>query len=344
MTGKGRRKIKILILSVALICILAVLFFMKFGYLLFLRNPESMTVEKLGFQVTDEKHKEKVFRVGESFLTGFNTMLRHSDLADVTAECEQFPPFYKPFCYEGSAMGFPLKALFDFQYKARDFEKVTSRINTNYLHLYYCGLGFWYGVRYKHNVAEIEERIDDLHPVYRYLCYDGFGFKLGFDDYVEDPAVIDKCSECEGYGVHACFQGLGRSLWFVYMDAPELIFKLIDELEEEVRGDCYAGLGLAVAFTNTDNLDFPFDLALHMKEGYRIPFYQGLTWAFVARNMNDSLYFSEQMNTLSEERRGMILQSMVACDQCFDQVDTYKAWRECTMDRIREESIFETEP
>ena len=299
-----------------------------------------MTVEKLGFRVTDEKHKEKVFRVGQSFLTGFNTMLRHKDLDEVTAECEQFPPFYKPFCYEGSAMGFPLKALLSFQYREDDFEQVTSRVNKNYVYLYYCGLGFWYGVRYNNNVANIEKHIRHLHPVYRYLCYDGFGFKLGFDDYVDNHAVIDKCLECQGYGKHACFQGLGRSLWFVYMDAPDRIFKLIGELEEAYRGDCYAGLGLAVAFTNTDDLDFPFDFALRLDDHYRIPYYQGLTWAFVARSMNDSLYFSEQMKSLTEERRQRILQSIAACDQCFEQVDTYKAWRECTMDRIREESIF----
>lgn len=340
---KGTRKIKIIILSVTLICLLTLFFFIKYGYLIFLRNPKSMTVEKLGFQVTDEKHKEKVSRVGESFLTGFNTMLKHSDLDDVTAECDQFPPFYRPFCYEGSAMGFPLKALFSFQYSGSDFETVTSSMNKNYLYLYYCGLGFWYGVRFKKNVAKIEKCIHHLHPVYRYLCYDGFGFKLGFDDYVEDPTVIEKCLECEGYGKHACFQGLGRSLWFVYMDAPERLFSLIGELEEKFRGDCYAGLGLAVAFTNIDNLNFPFDFAVRIEDRYKIGYYQGLTWAFVARHMNDNVYFADQMKGLTEERRRMILQSMEACDQCFEQVDSYQTWRECTMDRIREEAIFETE-
>lgn len=340
MTSNKKRTIKIAVFIFFVAILLGGFLFARYGYLLLLRDPKQMTVSKLGFIVTTEQNREKVSSIGASFLTGFNAMLRYRDLAQVRAECEKFSPFYKPFCYEGSAMGFPLKAFFSFRYSGADFERVTREVNDKYLYLYYCGLGFWYGVRYKNNVAKIERLIGHLHPVYRYLCYDGFGFKLGFNDYLEDPTVVDKCLECQGYGKHACFQGFGRSLWFVYMDAPELLFNKIGELEEEYRGDCYAGLGLAVAFTNTDGLDFPFEFADRIDDRYKTDYFQGLTWAFVARHMNDSLYFSDQMKGLSDERRGMILRSIAACDQCFDQVDSYQAWRECTMERIEEESIF----
>lgn len=329
----------------SIIIVLGGILFLKYGYFLFRQNPESLSVSKLGFQAETPETRKKVEDIGRAFLTGYNTMLTHTNLDEIRKVGEKFPPFLRPFFFEGTAMGYSPKAFFSARYKRENFEEVTCTIKKEYLFLYYIGLGFWYGMRYRHNPRKVEKLVSQLDSDYKYLCYDGFGFKFGFFDYVKNPKVIEKCQKFSGYARHACYQGVGRSLWFVFMSAPERIFEQCNRLEEAYQGDCYSGLGLAVAFTNINNLRFALDFAETIDAKHRGHYYLGFAIAVYTRQMNDNEYFLKQLERLDAQGKETFLNTIEICHDCFDKTsrikteNSYADWRSCILKSI-ESSIM----
>jgi hypothetical protein len=317
---------------------------------LFVQDLEEGTPSRRGFRIHTQKNREKGEGIGRAFLTGYNTMLvepASGDFEGVRTKCEEFSPFLKPFCYEGSAMGYPPKALLSFRLKESDFEEKMLSMKEEYLYLYYVGFGWWFSRRpYFLNqdhapTKAIEKATQNFHPIYRYLCYDGYGFSMGFFDYFNDPEIMERCLNFEGYGRNDCFQGLGRSLWFVFMDEHDQIFESFSKVSEPYQGDCYGGLGLAVTFTNIDDLNFPFDFAQQIDIGYLDEYHLGMVFALAARRMNDENYFSQQVTSLEEDRQKSIYRSLEICDGCFETADSYEEWRDCTQRRIKNERLFQ---
>ena len=319
------------------------------GLRFFVQDFAQMDIERRGFVVTTPEHRAKVEGIGRAFLTGYNTMLTQGVDA-VRAACESFSPFFKPFAYEGAAMGFVPLTMFS-RYRLRDFENAMQSLNPNYLYLQYVGFGFWHGMLAKVGGARmLTRRVEQLHPIYRYLCFDGYGFKLGFFDFPRNPQAVEReiLFRLDGYARHAAFQGLGRSLWFVFMDDVERLIATIESWDEAYRGDGFGGLGLAVAFTHADDLGFAFDFVAHVPEAYHGEYWLGVTFACAARRMNDADYFAGAAQRLDASRQEAVWQALQVCDDCFAQAssrqvgsDGYANWRKWVVERLSREGVFE---
>ncbi len=297
---------------------------------LFAIRETTMTLERLGFDVTTEEHRAKVEGVLQHFAGGFNRMICDARFASWKDYCNALPSFYRPFAHEGAAMGYPLRRLG--MYSGEAFEAEVVRAFPQYRYLYYVGLGFWGGMR-GFTPSRMCSLTRELDPLYRYLCYDGYGFKHGFFGERQGKAVAP-LMRLEGYARHAAFQGLGRSLYFHYMDAdPEVLVDRLRELNE-YGADAASGVGLASVFINDEQLDVAIDLAARMDAAWQPAVQQGMCFGLKARCINDVERFENWMQNQPACRQEAVYTAIRECDRIELQVrdegreDAYRQWRE----------------
>jgi hypothetical protein len=317
------------------------LLLMRYWHLPFLRNPDRIDLQKMGFVLTTDAHRQRVRDILTAFFNGFNAMLTEKNIAGVRARCDSFPPLFRPFAQEGAAMSFGIKIMLSKFGSARNFEKDMQALSREYYLMYNIGLGFCAGMLFRFWPSRVRRIANQLEPFYKYQCYDGFGFKIGLFNYLRKPNSLKIFSRFEGYSKHACFQGFGRSLWFLYMDAPDLIAKTINMQDAEFRGDCYSGLGLAVTFTNMDNLQVPFDFSRRVESQYRADYFLGIIIALYTRREIDAPYLDECLCLLDARQRSVVLEGLQSCDSHFDNVaaessiNHYEMWRRNITEDLR---------
>lgn len=314
---------------------------MRYWYLPFLRNPDRIDLQKMGFKLTTEAHKQRVRDILTAFFNGFNAMLTEKDMAGVRARCDNFPPLFRPFAHEGAAMSFGIKTMLSNFGNARNFERDMQALSREYYLMYNIGLGFCAGMLLKFWPSRVRRIANQLDPFYKYQCYDGFGFNIGLFNYLKNPSSLKVFSHFEAYSKHACFQGFGRSLWFIYRDAPDLINKTIDVQDTSFQGDCYSGLGLAVAFTNMDNLQVPFDFSKQVESKYQADYFLGVIIALYTRREIDTSYLNECLQILDAWQRSVVLEGLQSCDSHFanvsatSSIDHYEIWRRNITEDLR---------
>jgi enediyne biosynthesis protein E3 len=306
---------------------------MRYWYVPFLQNPEHIDLQKLGFKVTTEAHKQRVRNILNAFFQGFNAMFTEKNMAGVRAKCDSLPSLFRPFAQEGAAMSFGIKTVLRNFGNARNFEKDIQSLSPQYYLMYYIGLGFCTGMIFRFLPSRVRHLASQLDPFYKYLCYDGFGFKIGLFNYLKNPNILKLYSKFEGYEKHACYQGFGRSLWFIFRDAPASIEKTIAMQEPSVRGDCYSGLGLAVTFTNMDDLRIPFDFSERVECEYLADYFLGVMIALYTRREIDASYLNECLEGIDPGQRSFAFEGLRSCDRHFADVaaatskDHYEIWR-----------------
>jgi enediyne biosynthesis protein E3 len=306
----------------------------KYWYVPFLRNPDRIDLQTLGFKLTTVAHKQRVRDILTAFFNGFNAMLMEKQMASVRARCDSFPRFLRPFAHEGAAMAFGIKTLMAPWRRIRDFDANMQNLSREFYLMYYIGLGFCAGMVSRFWPSGVRHIVGQLHSFYKYLCYDGFGFEAGLFGYLKNPNRVKKFSRFEGYARHVCFQGFGRSLWFLFMDATDLITETIALQETPFRGDCYSGLGLAVTFTNMDDLRVPFEFSKEVEREYLADYFLGVTIALYTRREIDALYFNECLQNLDPWQRSFVRAGLQSCDCHFVTVSAmttenhYKQWRQ----------------
>jgi hypothetical protein len=305
----------------------------RYWYVPFLQNPNRINLQKFGFKLTTEAHKQRVKDILTAFFNGFNSMLSERQMSSVRARCDSHPPLLRPFAHEGAAMAFGLKTLLKGRRSVQGFEQNMQRLSREYYFMYNIGLGFCAGKVFKFLPSRVRHTASQLTIHYNQLCFDGFGFKIGLFDYLKNPGVLKIFSNFEGYSKHACFQGFGRSLWFLFMDAPEYITETISMQDPSVRGDCYSGLGLAVTFTNMDDLRVAFDFSKEVEQNHLSDYFLGVTIALYARRDMDAAYLRKCLKPLDSWSRSVIHSGLQSCDRNFinvsatETVDYYELWR-----------------
>jgi hypothetical protein len=298
------------------------------------RAPDEVERAARHFSVTSGEGRDLVGRVGNAFLAGYHAMLEARALDAVSEAGASVEPHFRPFFFEGAAMGYLPRAYFTERTGRRRVEADLLAMDERFRYLYYVGLGFWYGFRHPGRPGAIEALAPYLDPFYLPLCYDGFGFKLGFFDFPKRTGVratLDRAPESRRAEI---YQGFGRALFFVCMDDEDRFVREKAAIPPDRRDDVESGRSLALAFTG---LRQPERILRHLStakdDGERALRLLGVTWALTARAMNDPDYFERCLGSLPVPRGALLRLLPQECSEARDEAAGYAEWRAMTKAR-----------
>jgi Protein of unknown function (DUF1702) len=299
------------------------------------RDPGEVEEQARHFSIEGEAGRQLVAGVGRAFLGGYHAMLAAKSLEVVSAAGPSVEPHFRPFFFEGAAMGYLPRAAYTKGAGSPRAEADLLGMDPGFRYLYYVGLGFWFGFRHPRAPAALESLAAHLDPFYVPLCYDGFGFKTGFFDFPTRPEarrVLDKAPANRRAPI---YQGFGRALFFVCMDDDGRFQRAKLEAPSEHRHDMESGRSLAVAFTG---LARPEGILRHLASaedgdelGWRL---LGVTWALTAREMNDPDYFERCLAGLPPGQRELLRLFPRRCREALERASSYEQWRSLTKDAV----------
>ncbi len=295
------------------------------------RDPAEIVRRASRFAIRSDHGRDLVARLGEAFLGGYNTMLRTASIDEVARQGLAVEAHFRPFFFEGAAMGYLPRGWLSAGYDARSVERDLHAMHPDYRYLYYVGLGFWFGMRHPRDPSRIERLAPYLDPIYLPLCYDGFGFKTGFFDFPTRPGALRRLDRVPAQYRAAAWQGFGRALFFVYMDDPEGFDRLRDRLPAAHREDLETGRALALAFTGVDH---PARLLAHLDaavdDRQRAARLLGITWALTAREMTDAAYLKSCLASGPAAGRHFLAQLPPLCRNALATAGDYAGWQQRT--------------
>ncbi len=299
------------------------------------RRPDEVERQARHFSLEGPESKELVAGVGRAFLGGYHAMLEARSLSEVSLAGVEVERHYRPFFFEGAAMGYLPRAYFTDEAGRDRVETDLLAIDPRFLYLYYVGLGFWFGFRHPGRPAALESLAPRLDPFYFPLCYDGLGFKLGFFDVPANPARRKLLDKAPATRRAALYQGFGRALFFVCMDEENRFRREKAQAPAEHRNDLEAGRSLAFAFTGIRR---PERMLLHFSSardadelGSRL---LGATWGLTAREMNDPDYFTECLGAVPPTEQALLRLLPQRCREALGSASSYEEWRMKTKDAV----------
>jgi len=298
------------------------------------RDPGEISERARGFDIRGEERRALVARLGSAFISGYNAMLQMESLVEVAREGMRTDAHFRPFFFEGAAMGYLPSGYFRSGRNARRAERDLMGMHPGFSYLYYVGLGFWFGFRHPARPSSLNALAAHLDPMYFPLCYDGFGFKLGFFDYRTPAGSRRRLDRCPPEHRSAIYQGFGRALFFVFMDDEPGFNRVRDALPLERREDLELGRSLALAFTHADK---PEILAAHLTgdgEADLAARLTGVTWALTARELHDPDYFRDCMRSASPQTRDLLGELPAACRRALSDSGGYFEWQRKTRTEV----------
>lgn len=300
------------------------------------RDPAEIGRRALRFRIESEEGRDLVSRLGAAFIRGYNAMLTLPGRREVVEEGMRVESHFRPFFFEGAAMGYLPRGYLVRGFDARTAERDLMVMHPRFRYLYYVGIGLWFGFRHRGRPGALQALAPHLDPMYLPLCYDGFGFKVGFFDYPERASarnVLDRCPPEHRAALH---QGFGRALFFVYMDDDEGFEREAASGEPEHRGDLELGRSLAAGFTGIDRPQRLLDHVAAAGSGEKLAArLTGVTWALTAREMNDPDYFGQCLSRVEGESRRLLRRLPEVCRDALSRSRSYPEWQQ----RTREEAM-----
>ena len=297
------------------------------------RDPDEVEKQSRHFSIESHEGKDLVAGVGRAFLGGYHAMLHARALGDVSVAGLSVEPHYRPFFFEGAAMGYLPRAYFTDDVGKDRVEADLLGVDPRFRYLYGVGLGFWFGFRHPRRPEALEALAPHLDPFYFPLCYDGFGFKVGFFDVPKRPdarRILDRAPERRRPQI---YEGFGRALFFVCMEDEARFTREKAGAPAAYRNDVESGRSLAVAFTGLCQAE---RILLHLagardddELGCRL---LGVTWGLTARQMNDPEYFERCLAALAPARQGLLRLLPQRCREALELSSSYEEWRSKTKD------------
>jgi hypothetical protein len=280
------------------------------------------------FRLGGAQDRALVEGVGSAFIGGYDAMLRAGDLAQVAARGRLVSPHFRPFFFEGAAMGYLPRTWYMPGGSAATAVPELLAMDPRFVYLYHVGLGFWYGFRHRRR----PERLVELEPHAAELCYplchDGFGFKLGFFDYPSDPSVARVLSGGPEAQRPYRVQGFGRAMFFVHMDDEAGFTALLGTLPGAAGADLETGRSLARAFTGIDRPPVVVEHLARARDdddlGARLT---GVAWALTARRMSDPAYFDECLGRAGPADRSLLSALPELCAAARQGAASYGDWQ-----------------
>ena len=206
-------------------------------------SPEEATFARRGFSSGDGVARDRLERIGKTFLRGYNTSLERSRAEGLTHELNEVDLEYRGFAFEGAAMGLGLQD-FVLRWRRDRWRRFLEGPGANHAYMVHVGLG-WVWARLG---RPVERYLSGLDPLLGWLAIDGYGFHEGYfkwRHYVESQALPRKLS---GYALSVFDQGVGRSLWFVRGADVERVINTVCGFDATRHRDLWSGVGLACAY------------------------------------------------------------------------------------------------
>ncbi|HEU4452184.1 MAG TPA: DUF1702 family protein [Longimicrobium sp.] len=205
-------------------------------------HPAEATFARRGFAASSAAARERLERVGLTFLDGYHAALEVDD-DELAARLDATEPVLRGFGYEGAAMAM---ALLDALTPWRRGRLAAFLRGAGAPHAYMAHVGAGWAL------ARLRRRMDGvprgMDPLLGWLAADGYGFHEGYFHprrYVDGQARPRRLS---GYASRAFDQGLGRALWFVHGADPARVGAAVAAFAPERREALWSGAGLACAY------------------------------------------------------------------------------------------------
>jgi enediyne biosynthesis protein E3 len=208
-------------------------------------SPTEATFARRKFHFLRDSARQRLERVGETFLRGYNLALADQGIASLTERLNEIDTEFRGYGFEGAAMGLDLLDQIQ-PWKARRIDNLLRDSGKPHVYMVHVGVG-WSMARWRLGMTR---RLAHLNPVLQWLALDGFGFHEGYFHWPRYAVgTLPHFSKLRGYGLRAFDQGLGRSLWFVGGVDPEYITSEILRFPKFRRNDLWSGIGLACTYT-----------------------------------------------------------------------------------------------
>ena len=212
-------------------------------------DPRDTSFARRGFHVPgDEAVRERLERVGATFVTGYHAALEEERpeplAARIDAEVERE---WRGFAYEGAGMALALldTLLPGWLGRGDRLARFLAGPGAAQTYIIYVGAG-WVMARLPVSPERYISRLTD--PVMRWLAMDGFGFHEGFFHASRSVARQEVPRRVRGYARRGFDQGLGRSLWFVEGADVGRLPRTIGAFPADRQPDLWSGLGLACGY------------------------------------------------------------------------------------------------
>lgn len=238
---------------------------------------EEASFARRQFRCARDSARQRLERVGETFLEGYHAALADEGMNVLSARLEDIKPEFRGFAYEGAAMALDILDQLT-PWRARRVEMFLRGPGEPHIYMAHVGIG-WSMARLPLRVGRRLKRLD---PVLRWLACDGWGFHEGYfhgSRYLGGRTLPKGLS---GYALQVFDQGLGRSLWFMGGADPEWIAATVAAFPNPRHRDLWSGVGLACAYAG--GADGGEIRSLRLLAGaYRSHLAQGVVFAAGAR-------------------------------------------------------------
>ncbi|HEX8005871.1 MAG TPA: DUF1702 family protein [Trebonia sp.] len=299
-----------------------------------------MTVRKPGylgrftadFKFASPAAAQRTTDIASTFLAGYNILAEGGTRHQVRAQADNVSRYFRPFFYEGAAMGF---GPFSWHTGCGTgaFESFANGLSPGTVYQNYVGFGWWLGTIYRRLPRRIARIVSGLDFRYRLLCYEGIGFKAGFLS-AGRQAVPTCVQDGDIPAAHVWYQGYGRSLWFVYMGDIAAAVRAAIKVRPPYAGDCISGLGVGVAYSYLDRIADLEQICREIPVGLLAEFEQGLAFGWEARQLADSDLFGQHAAVLAPELRADVELCVADVHRVRDallsegdKTDFYRRWR-----------------
>jgi enediyne biosynthesis protein E3 len=210
----------------------------------FLRiDPAEANMVRRGFHVSSEFVRDRLERIGATFLQGYHAALDDVALDALALRLESIDTEFRGFGYEGAAMALDLLDQLTPWKPARTSGFLAGPAEPH-TYMAIVGIG-WSMARLSLGFGR---RFSHLDPLLRWLVLDGWGFHEGYFHWPRYAGGRPHPRKLKGYARRAFDQGLGRSLWFVGGADAEVIVDLVEGFPDSRRGDLWSGIGLACTY------------------------------------------------------------------------------------------------
>ena len=125
------------------------------------RRTDEVIRRAVDFRIDGDDDLEVLGSLGHAFISGYNTMLEADSLETVSAAGMQVTTHFRPFFFEGAAMGYLPRGYLFAGCTPERMERDVLGLDPSFLYLYYVGMGFWYGFRHRRR----PERLAELAPL-----------------------------------------------------------------------------------------------------------------------------------------------------------------------------------
>jgi hypothetical protein len=204
---------------------------------------EEATFERRGFPQCGARAKERLEKIGRTFLTGYLAALNATEERDLVKALDGIELERRGFAYEGAAMALGLMDML-LPWRRDRWSSFTNGPGVRHIYMMQVGLG-WALARMKRRPAPYLARLD---PLIGWLIVDGYGFHECYFKWREVMLEHRVPERLVGYERNVFDQGVGRALWFVNGADPRRIAEMIGRFAEARHADLWSGIGLAAAY------------------------------------------------------------------------------------------------